>query len=189
MAKGSQFERDMAKTLTEWVTGKKKPYIFWRTPSSGQLMTVSEAWDVSGDLMAIRPEGIFLTNKFNFECKNGYPKADFHKHLKKLKKPDEIYEFWSECIRDARKAGKHGSLIWRKKNHPIIIGFELEDTKYFRDHLKLPENTLVLRYGGILPSIEFFNFKDFFSLIPASVFKKVIEGLVSTKFISFEGQL
>jgi hypothetical protein len=174
MSKGGQFERDIAKTLTEWVTGKKSPYVFWRTPSSGQLMTVSQAVDVSGDLMAIRPEGTFLTNKFSFECKNGYPKANFHKHLKGLKN-DEIYEFWNECIRDARGAGKRGVLIWRKKNHPIVIGFEVDTAKFFREEkLELPAKSLILNYGGVLPSIEFFDFKDFFDFIPSQLFKKSI---------------
>lgn len=177
MAKGGQFERDMSKTLTKWVTGKERPYVFWRTPSSGQLLTVADALDVSGDIMALRKEGLFLTDKFSFECKNGYAKANFYKHLKKLKKPDDIFEFWEECIGDARKAGKHGCLIWRKKSQPIIIGFELTDANFFREHLKLPGKSLVLRYGGVLPQIEFFDFKEFFSLVPASAFEVVIEGL------------
>ena len=180
MAKGGQFERDIAKTLTKWVTGQERPYVFWRTPASGALMTVANAVDVSGDIMAIRPEGRFLTEKFSFECKNGYPKANFHKHLKKIKHNEIIDDFWEECIGDARKAGKHGVLIWRKLGLPIVIGFELEDTNFLRKYLKLPANTVTLGTGGILPGLQFFNFKDFFKLVPATEFKKVIKNLSGT---------
>ena len=182
MAKGGQFERDIAKTLTKWVTGKERPYAFWRTPASGALMTVANAVDVSGDIMAIRPEGRFLTEKFSFECKNGYPKANFHKHLKKIKN-HEIEGFWEECIGDARKADKHGILIWKKLGQPTIIGFELIDANFLRSafdrayRLDLPAKTVTLGWGRGLPDIQFFNFKEFFETIPSESFKKVIRKL------------
>ena len=39
-AKGSAFEREVCKMLNVWLTGKEKPYVFWRSPSSGALATI-----------------------------------------------------------------------------------------------------------------------------------------------------
>jgi len=187
MAKGGQFERDIAKILTKWVTGQERPYVFWRTPASGALMTVANAVDVSGDIMAIRPEGRFLTAKFSFECKNGYPKANFHKHLKKIKN-NEIEGFWEECIGDARKAGKHGILIWRKLGFPKIIGFELMDANFLRGafdrayRIDLPTKTVTLGFET-LPDLQFFDFIEFFNIVPVDEFKKVIKKLKPTRAI------
>ena len=34
MGKGGDFEREIAKTLTVWLTGKEKPYMYWRMPEA-----------------------------------------------------------------------------------------------------------------------------------------------------------
>jgi hypothetical protein len=68
-AKGSGWEREIAKFFTIWVTGNEKPYCYWRTPSSGALNTISNADSVSGDIVSIRPEGKFLTKSFTIDVK------------------------------------------------------------------------------------------------------------------------
>ena len=40
MSKGGDNERNVSKFLTKWLTGKEKPYMFWRQDASGGLATV-----------------------------------------------------------------------------------------------------------------------------------------------------
>ena len=120
--KGSLWERDVAKTLTKWLTGVEKPYVWWRAPGSGAMATISaENKELSGDIIPLRPEGAFLTDKYSIECKVGYPNSNIHKHLKGVKN-DEIRLFWEQCCGDADRAGKLPMLIYKKKQFNALIG-------------------------------------------------------------------
>lgn len=149
-AKGSAWEREIAKALTMWVTGKEKPYVFWRSPSSGALATISQSLDTSGDIIAIRPEGKFLTDIYSIEAKNGYPAASFDKHLKKTKNND-IESFWKQCVSDAEKAGKMPMLIFKKKGCQPIVGIiaDVGNLKY-----------ISLKFIT-LPTVRFYDFYNF----------------------------
>ena len=71
--KGGDFERKVCRLLTKWITGKEKPEIFWRTPSSGAKATqdhrASHESDHHGDIMAIDEKGFWFTDYFLIECK------------------------------------------------------------------------------------------------------------------------
>ena len=85
-SKGSGFERDCAKLLTIWLTGQEKPYAIWRTPNSGGLCSTNELnKDLSGDLVALRPEAVDLLSKFSIECKAGYKDATLDNFFKNTK--------------------------------------------------------------------------------------------------------
>jgi len=82
-AKGSSFEREIAKFFTNWLTGQSKEYYFWRSPSSGAVSTISQAnGEISGDIIALKPEGGVLTGKWSVEIKTGYPIVLFINILK-----------------------------------------------------------------------------------------------------------
>lgn len=159
--KGSAWERDVAKTLTKWLTGSEKPYVWWRAPSSGAMATISEEnKEISGDIIALRPEGAFLTDKFSIEAKVGYPTSNFHKHLKKVKN-DEIKGFWVQACNDADRAGKLPMLIYKKKQFNALIGVSV-----INDKLKeIP--SLVMTWGEYndLPVCHFFDMEEFLNTI------------------------
>lgn len=162
MGKGSNWERDIAKFLTKWATGKDKPYAFWRAPGSGSMATLSEEnKEISGDIVALRMEGAFLTDKMSVEAKNGYPLANFHKHLKGNKN-DEIKDFWEQCCRDANNASKRPMLIFRKKGYNAIVGVisgEFENKTSCLDSI-----TMKFKCSK-LPPLEFFDMKEFFQCV------------------------
>ena len=161
MAKGGEFERKIAKYLTIWVSGKTKPYIYWRQLGSGSLATLSEEnKELSGDIHPIRPEGMFLTDRFSIECKDGYPKANFHQHLKDNKN-FEIKEFWEQCTEAAQKAGKRRMLIWKKYGHKEIVGISPNSARILQPKLK---NVVLVFDDGTSP-IRFYDMRDFFKLI------------------------
>lgn len=167
MAKGSDFEREISKELTIWLTGKPKPYYFWRQPASGSLATIDEKnKNLSGDIRAIHPDAEFFTDIYSLELKTGYPKASFWQHFIPLKNYI-LKEFWKQCVRDAYQAEKKPMLIYRKLGRAKIVGICKTD-KYIleeRTDLKiLPCITLRFELTE-LPELILYNFDDFFKYI------------------------
>lgn len=160
MGKGGDFERDIAKYLTCWLTGKDKPYAYWRMPGSGSLSTIHEQnKDLSGDIMSLIPEAEFLTNSFSIECKTGYPQTSFWQHFGRVKNFN-IEIFWRQACEDATKAGKHPLLIYRKKGRKPIIGL----TEWISNELNINSLPSVDFYFGgdsKLPNLIFYDFNDF----------------------------
>lgn len=173
MAKGSTWEREVAKTLTVWLTGTPKPYVWWRMPSSGAMATISEEnKELSGDIMPMRPEGAFLTDKYSIECKVGYPSSSFHKHLKGVKN-DEITDFWKQCNRDADLADKKPMLIYKKKMQNSLIGIEEGD--YVVQLSGIPNITMKFGIDIDLPDVSFYDMTDFFRLVSPDDVRKINE--------------
>ena len=159
--KGSLWERDVAKLLTKWLTGEEKPYVWWRMPGSGAIATISEEnKELSGDIMCLRPEGAFLTDKYSIECKVGYPTSSFHKHLKGVKN-DEIRLFWEQCCNDADRASKLPMLIYKKKQYNALIGVTM-----FNDAL-LEIPCLSMSWGEQydLPICYLFDMEEFLTTV------------------------
>lgn len=169
-AKGSAFEREVARKLTVWLTGQDKEYFFYRSPSSGAVATINEMnGDISGDIIAVKPEARALTSIFSIECKDGYPDAEIMKIFKNNKN-DIIQEFWKQCITDARKANKQGMLIFKKKGFPIIVGIEdgTKISKVMKD--KISKN-VTISYD-ILPHIVFFEFDEFLNSLDKKIIRR-----------------
>jgi hypothetical protein len=168
-AKGSSWERDVCKFLTKWLTGTEKPYVFWRSPASGGIATMSfENKELSGDIVAMRPEGAFFTSTFSVECKVGYPKSSFDKHLKDNKN-DEIKGFWSQACNDAFKTEKLPLLIYKKTNFPALLGLREEDftslEKMSKISLNSQLNTINMKWSDDTASLTFVSFEGFFSML------------------------
>lgn len=176
-AKGSGFERDICKFLTKWLTGEEKPYIWWRMPASGGLATISEQnKELSGDICSMRPEGAFLTDRFSIECKIGYPKSSFHKHLKSLKN-DEIEGFWQQAVNDASLSGKRPLLIYKKTGDPVLIGLEmsvlLQELAPICEQIVDLKAIMLKYYNDDLPTIVLYNMIDFFECITPDIIKEM----------------
>lgn len=170
--KGGSFEREIAKYLTKWLMGKEKPYVYWRTPSSGGMATISEAnKEISGDIIALRIEGAFFTDRFSVELKTGYPKASFHQHLKDNKN-FEIENFWKQCLRDAGRADKYPMLMYRKLGFPIILGIDETVREKLLYSVKLPKR-LVLCFESEIPDVNFYDMESFFKIVTPEIIKKI----------------
>jgi len=172
--KGSEFERDICKALTQWLSGREKPYLFWRQPLSGGLATISEEnADMSGDIRALTPESAFFTNFFSVEAKNGYPATSFWQHFTNSK-GFNLKLFWKQCIGDAKNSKRHPMLIYRKKGKRAIIGIEeCINTKISTFLQELP--CISMRFSkNELPPIVFYDFKNFLLKITPEIFKEHI---------------
>lgn len=76
-SKGSTFERDIAKTLNNWLNPRAREIDLWRSPSSGGMYTQNKkASNTSGDIVALTKRGKTLTDHMHWECKR-YKKIDW----------------------------------------------------------------------------------------------------------------
>lgn len=162
MAKGGDWEREVAKALTEWASGQKKDYWFWRAPGSGSLATIKEQLHLSGDLIHIRDGGKFLVNKFVVECKNGYEKAGIFKIIKD-NKTNELKDFWQQVNRDASETEKLPMLFFKRKFVGVVIGIsksKLVDKMLIN---KIP--CAIISWKEDLPVLYLFDYKKFLEII------------------------
>lgn len=170
--KGSQWERDIAKYLTHWLTEQNLEYYFWRTPASGGMGTIlPENTQLHGDIIPLKEEANILCDKFCIELKTGYKEASLDKHLK-TNKTDPIKSFWSQCISSANASYKNPLLIYKKKNqnpwagisHNIFHKLESKFTGYKFIHL---------RWGIELSDCYLFDMNTFFSIVTPEVIKEI----------------
>ena len=168
--KGSQYERIIAKFLSKWISNSDE-LVFWRSPSSGALSTISNVKEVSGDLVAIKPEGEWFTNIFSIEIKTGYPKFDFHKFI--LNDKTLIEDFWKQCTDDAYKYDKYGLLIFQKKGYKPIIGICDELKEKIIKHINNTDSIILCFSNANLPCVTFYNMNEFFNKVKPEYLKKI----------------
>lgn len=101
-AKGSSFERQVAKKLTNWWGGDGD---FHRTPASGALHWKDDK-RVSGDI--VPPEN--STFPFSVECKN-YDDVTLYQLITNTGK---FPKFWSQCTSDAAEFKKVPMLVFKR---------------------------------------------------------------------------
>jgi hypothetical protein len=163
-AKGSSFEREVAKLLTLWVSGQSKELYYWRSPGSGMMAKLSNQKDMAGDIVPLKEEAKVLTNKFSIEIKTGYAEADLFKHLKQTKN-EIVKSFWDQCIRDSRIANKYGILIFRKKGNQPIIGIEESVYKQLAGMDIELSLYILISYGNDLPNLVLMDLSEFLNKV------------------------
>ena len=169
--KGSEFEREISRFLTEWLTGQTKELYFWRSPSSGAVATINVGNSaISGDIIALKTEAAWVIDLFSIECKNGYGDASFDKVLKE-NKSDPILAFWEQACGDAISADKSPMLIFRKKGLQPIVGIDWRmATALYNDLSDI--RCVVLKYLT-LPDCHMYDMKKFFEKVGPDVLKRL----------------
>jgi len=174
-SKGSGFEREVAKFLSKWMQGTEKPYIFWRTPASGAMQTIHSDENMSGDIIAVRSEGKWLTDTYSIEIKNGYSNTSLDKFFK-YNKSDPLKSFWSQCVNDANESEKYPMLIYKKKGMSTLwIGIDVNSYNNLKNYLsKLRGMTLQWSEDDNLPFLYLYEMKEFFNNITPDILKELI---------------
>ena len=108
MSKGSNFEREICRELSEWWSCGKRDDLFWRTSMSGGRATVrnrqgKETHGQYGDIMATHPMGNSLIRLTTIELKRGYSGASF---IDLIDKPVTVHSLYRDFFKQARKAAR-----------------------------------------------------------------------------------
>jgi hypothetical protein len=107
--KGANYERDICRRFSRWVTAMEREDVFWRSIMSGGRATIStkkgeidlgKAY-TSGDICAIRPEGHFLLSQFTVECKN-YASFGIEVYLYGGQS-SQFVKCWAQALDECRK--------------------------------------------------------------------------------------
>ena len=136
--KGVNFENKICKILN----ARFKTTDFMRSPGSGAFATthnLPEHLRIYGDL--ITPKDF----DFAIECKKGYNKVfidDF------FKKNSDLWKFWSQGTRDAKKSEKWPLIVWQQDNKTIlaILDADYEPTSGYLNNTDIEP----IRYKNIL---------------------------------------
>ena len=111
-AKGAQFERDVCRDLSLWVSEGKQEDIFWRSAMSGGRSTIAAKRGKrlaaqAGDISCIHEMGMKFAAKFLIECK-------FYADLQYgglMTGKGHLVEFWQETVTEAVRCEKFPLLI------------------------------------------------------------------------------
>ncbi len=120
--KGSNFERDICRRLSLWVTDGTKDDCYWRSAMSGGRATVrhksGKDTRQTGDITAVAPEGHALTNLFFIECK-------FYKDLNVdsflIENVGTLAKFWQHANKEAAKYSRYPMLIVKENRREVLL--------------------------------------------------------------------
>ena len=121
--KGGNFEREICRKLSLWISAGERDDLFWRSSLSGGRATVAfkkgkQNLTQCGDISSIHPDGNVLTDRYLISCK-------FYSDLKlegaMLGNKGGISQFWEECVAEAKRYGKQPILVAKQNNtRPFI---------------------------------------------------------------------
>ena len=147
-AKGSAFERKVAKILNEHFETTD----FQRSPGSGAYATTHNLPDhlkIHGDL--ITPKNFI----YSIECKKGYNDLDLYSLLNPNSK---IYEFIKQAEKDADQAKKEAIVLMAQDRRDIIA--LIKEDSHISNQLNLNKKRII----HILNNYILVSFKDVLSI-------------------------
>lgn len=132
--KGSQFERDMCRLFSRWVSGGDRDDLFWRTSQSGGRATACSRRGAAlkskgfyGDMSladADHPTAKLFTDNVSVEFKRGYNRASIQDIIDlPAKAATRTMEYFLEqAARDAEASGRLWMLVWKRDSRdPIVV--------------------------------------------------------------------
>ena len=147
-AKGSAFERKVAKILNEHFETTD----FQRSPGSGAYATTHNLPDhlkIHGDL--ITPQNFI----YSIECKKGYNNLDIYSLLDPKSK---IYEFIKQAEKDANQAKKEAIVLMAQDRRDIIA--LIKQDSHISNQLNINKKRIIY----ILNNYILVSFKDVLSI-------------------------
>lgn len=157
-AKGSEYERQVCKQLSLWVSHGKREDLFWRSAMSGGRATVGKrsGKDLSrhaGDISATHVDGHALTDHWYVECKRY---AELRMELALLEGAGPLAGFWKEACEQATVHEKLPMLIVRQDRAiPLVIIPRASALSPYGTH-RFPWKCLVMTSNKLLA--DFFDF-------------------------------
>jgi len=121
--KGNQFEREVAVSLSRWVSDGVQDDIFWRSATSGGRATWAKSRTGNtlknqvGDLSYIDSLGKKFIDTFAVEIKH-YASLDFQGLITCKGK---LCQFWATINKESTAHGKYAMLIAKQNRMPVVV--------------------------------------------------------------------
>jgi hypothetical protein len=122
-AKGGQYEREVARRLSKWISGGSREDLIWRSNSSGgqfsqKAKTTGGYSNQAGDLTSIDPMSTWFMDRFVVEIKT-YKDLQVKNIIYRAK--SKLIEFWDVHEELAKKVSKIPILIAKELRKPALI--------------------------------------------------------------------
>lgn len=128
MAKGSEFERSMAKEISLWWSEGAREDLFWRSAGSGGRATQraksgKSTANSAGDLMAMDAAGQTLLDVLTIELKRGYNSYTIQDLFDKTNLRGGFCDFVAQAVNAASLAGTpHWAVIHKRdRRDPVVV--------------------------------------------------------------------
>lgn len=121
--KGQQFERDVCRRLSLWVSGGKSKNLFWRSSQSGGRATTlrkkgERLASHAGDIAAIDPAGTAFIERFFIECKRY---RNLHLDMLFYDVTGVFWPMWDKCKEQAEHYNKVPVLIFKENSRKELL--------------------------------------------------------------------
>lgn len=178
--KGSSFEREIAKTLSLWISKGETDDIFWRSTTSGARATTrtkqgKQTANSYGDLSILDAAYSFVCKAVCFELKKGYSGTGILDILDGNKKVPDLISFWNQCETDRIAGDRHYSIVISKRDrkHTIITMSRLLYNKIIKKTGAGLYNRIIVDYQG--HKLVVIKFQDFLDKVDPDIFCYAIQ--------------
>ena len=121
--KGSAFEREIAKKLSEWLSNGERDDLLWRSSMSGGRATIGlklgkQRKAQAGDLSPIDAAAQNFTDTFSIECKS-YKSINFNDLIYGTQ--SGIAAMWKKAEKEAWQHEKHIFFVIKQNYKPTLV--------------------------------------------------------------------
>lgn len=169
--KGSQYEREISKTLSLWLSNNKYDDLFWRSHSSGGRFTqrfknFKNTINQSGDITSTCKISEEFIKHFTIECK-------FYKEISLWDfvtgNKNGIVKFWIQTINESKSANKHPLLILKSNYKPVL----LITNNYVSDKLKkISDVEEIMIINNEIENCVIYLFENFLNINPQQIIQE-----------------
>ena len=130
--KGSEFEREICKKLSKWVSDGERDDIYWRTAGSGARATCrarkgKATANSDGDVGCLDNRYGWFTDRVLIELKRGYNHWRISDFLLPGRQPkDSAWAVWVSLEKEAHRLRKVPLLVLKQDRRPVLFFFPFQ---------------------------------------------------------------
>lgn len=202
MSKGKDFEREIAKDMSLWLTNGEDQDTIWYTKSSGgratrriQAHQVSSRFD-HGDLGPDGSKAEYFFETFSCELKTGYGKKGKKQTtlwavmdiIDSQQQTPMFYDFWWQAVNDAQESNREPILIFRRNRRTACIAMNHYVFNSFMSckNTKPEFDIMSIDLSDYEPAIRICNLRNFFDYTWSCINENFIRFRVNRAILLYE---
>lgn len=174
--KGNNFENEISKILSRWLTEDQRSDVLERSPASGGKFTSHQKQhrdfgNIAGDLIAVAEEGMHLISQFVVEIKHRNDAGINAESLIYRTSETGLISFWKKLLQECVQTQKLPMIVFKQNNRPILIGLCDQGVELFKLQDSVQCSFKFHRY----PSINTFRLLQFIEDADPNLLKRRVE--------------